>query len=676
MKVLKIALLAVAVITTGCKQNPWEGRDRVVQAKPPELPPRLPPLTLNAPQSVELLEGNTLELPLSPSVPAPGKPMITVKGLPDGAIFEPETSTIHWVADFESANDPRNPAITTRTYPLEFIIASSENPVTVNTFHTLLVVRDVPRTTSLNLPTSAIELTEGQELTQAIAIESEDFPQGPFELHVQNLPVGAAIHRDLANPGRFLVKYTPPFSMVNVSEAFSSYRTYLDRDLEVEIFGPRGVTAKGKVTWRIYDSRQKPLIRVPSTITQGTTVGFTITTEDPNGEKPPLLSLEPRPAFGVAELRTEAVNNGDRARGINPSVVSFFRWTMIPPEKIGTEYELTFKACVHQNRYSITFCDRKSVKVKFESEQHRAPVVDRSAAPTGNITYLRERETAQMRIGVKDGEFLSVAPKVEITPASAADEVSWSGGLLKIEGKKPGLKQFQLTATSVYGVQKVESFLYEVLPSGWGSVLSFAESPTDPEAKAIIGLFDSVQLANPVLQLLDPRLMVLRKTVTIGTTAFNEAAIVGEMEKQAVLARDVLITTPLLGRLTGALKAELTALGIKAGARVADLVDYEFSQHSNSGLISPALPLKLQGKLTPESAQPTVVESAGPGDCQALWVLKKTGEADLPLGYTCKRTSGGRIVIAGFELGDLQPMPTVPGDRVLVKKWLTELVAQ
>ncbi|MBY0370735.1 hypothetical protein K2X33_08615 [bacterium] len=672
MKLLKLGLLAV-VLLAGCKQNPFEGgRGRVVQIEPPKAEPVMPPLTMDLPQSVDLMEGATLELPLKPSVPAPGRPVVTHKGLPDGAIFEPETMTVHWVADFEAANDPRNLETTIRTYPLEFVLASSENPTTVEYHHTLLVVHDVPRTTAINLPKDPLTLTEGKPFEQTIEVESEDFPNGPFELQVQNLPVGAEIHHDLTQQGKFTIKYTPPYQAVDVFNSFSTYRVYKDTKIKVQVFAPRGTAVGGPVTWRVEDVREKAKILAPKQITQGTSVTFTVSAEDPNGEGVPTLSIVNKPDFGVMELTTESEDDGDTSRGINPSIVSSVRWVQIPPEKIGTSHDLSIRACVYANRYYKTNCDTRTVTVKFEQETHAPPTIDRSALVLGEVRYIKERETLQVPLRVRDGEFLNSTPSVKISPDAASDEVTWENGMLTIEGKKPGLKQFSVTATSVYGAQQTESFLYEVLPGTWASVVLFGESPNDAEVKATMDFFDSVQPANPVLQLNDPRVLVLRKTAYVGTTALNEPSVVKQLEKLVVQVKDIIVATPLLDSLQGALKDELTALGIKAGPKVANLAGYDFAKHTQSTLLSPSSPLTLLGKRTAASAQPVAVEFTG-SDCDPLWVLQKTGETDIPVGWECKRSNGGKIIVAGFEFSDLQ---NVPADRGIVKKWLTELVEQ
>ncbi len=670
------ALLTTVLLVAACKQNPFPETGRIVQREPEKPAPVVPPLVLDVPASTEALEGQLMEIVISASVPAPGKPLVSVQGLPAGAVFTPETMKIVWTPGFDAANDARDPNVILRTYPLQLMLSSSEDPVTMTSRSTLLVVRDVQQPMTVSVPTDPIMILEGALHEQTIEIKSVDFPAGPFQLQIKNMPVGVSIVRDLTAQNRFKVSWTPSFREVNFKDTSASWRDFMDKPLEVTAYGPRGTSVTSNMMWRIKDVREKALLLAPAKINQGTSVSFTVSAEDPNGEEAPSLSLAPRPAFGLAELRTETTNTGNAARGINPSTVATFRWTQVPPDKIGTTADVTIRACVKRSMWAKDLCNDQIVKVTFEQETHRAPLVDRSGFPMGTIKYVREGETERVTLAVRDGEFATTAPAVKITPAS--DEISWAAGRLEIKAKKAGLKQFTLTATSVYGVVQTESFLLEVLPASWGSVLMFGESPTNAEVKASQALYDSVQVANPGLQLNDPRLLVLRKSVVLGTSSFLDPGVITPMEKQAALVSDILVNTPLVGKLESSLKEELAKLNVSVGARLTDLTGWELGVDADGGLAEPTNPIKLAGKLSSESAMPAPVSAKkallGRSDCKNILVLSKSGEDDIPVAVTCRRGAGkGNLVVAGFEFADIL---TSPADNRIVKKWLSTLVAQ
>jgi hypothetical protein len=670
------ALLTTVLLVAACKQNPFPETGRIVQREPEKPAPVVPPLVLDVPESTEVLEGQLLEIVVGASVPAPGKPLVSVQGLPPGAVFSAETMKITWTPGFEAANDARDPNVILRTYPLHMMLSSSEDPVTITQRSTLLVVRDVQQPMTVSVPADPIMISEGVLHEQTIEVKSIDFPAGPFQLQIKNMPVGVSIFRDLTAQNRFKVSFTPSFREVNFKDTSASWRDFIDKPLEVTAFGPRGTSVTANMTWRIKDVREQALLLAPTKINQGTSVSFTVSAEDPNGEEAPALSLAPRPGFGLAELRTETTSPGNSARGINPSTVATFRWTQIPPDRIGTTADVTIRACVKRSMWAKDLCKDQIVKVTFEQETHRPPVVDRSGFPMGTIKYIREGESERMNLSVRDGEFATTAPSVKIVPAS--DEITWAAGRLEVIGKRPGLKQFTLTATSVYGVTHTESFLLEVLPASWGSVLMFGESPTNAEVKASQALFDSVQVANPGLQLNDPRLLVLRKSVVLGTSSFLDPGTIGPMEKQASQLSDVLVNTPLVGKLESSLKDEISRLNVSVGARLADITGWELTVDSASGLAAPTNPIKLSGKLTSESATPAPVSAKkvlfGRSDCKNLLVLTKSGQDDIPVAVTCRRGTGkGNLVVAGFEFADIL---TSPADNRIVKKWLSTLVAQ
>ncbi len=667
------ALLAVTVLLVGaCKQNPFPETGRIVQREPQKPEPVVPPLILDVPDSVEVLEGQQMEFAIGATVPKPGRPLLTVQGLPAGAVFDPATLKVKWNPDYTAANEERDQGVIVKVYPVHLMLSSSEDPVTITQRNFSIIVRDVARPITVNIPSTPIELQEGKSFEMDIEVKSEDYPNGPFDPQIKNMPVGTTISRDLTNPSRFKVNFTPSFREVSVNEIFSSFRAFVDRSMEVSFFGPRGSSVTVPMVWRINDVREKPIVLVPTSISQGTSASFSISAEDPNGEEPPSLKLAPRPAFGLSDLKTETTNPGNAARGVNPSIVSTFRWTQIPPEKIGKTENVNFQACVKRSRWVKDTCTTHTVAITFEAEKHLPPIVDRGEFPLGTVRYVREKENLFIKLPVRDAETATSNPSVVV---KGSDEVTWKSGILTAQFKKAGLKQFSVLATSVYGVTQVESFLVEVLPWSWSSVVLFGEGPSDPEVKSATAFFDSVQVANPALQLSDPRLLVLRDSAYLTTGAFAEPSLFKAIESAAATARNVFISTPMVAKLEGVLKDELAALEVKVGTPVADLTGYALEVVPGTKFTAPTDPISLQGKLTAVSKNPVSVTYGGKivvgKVCEDVLVLKKAGEADVPVAVACPRRNKGLIVVAGFEFGDIQ---TGLSDTKIVKKWLTDVV--
>jgi hypothetical protein len=233
--------------------------------------------------------------------------------------------------------------------------------------------------------------------------------------------------------------------------------------------------------------------------------------------------------------------------------------------------------------------------------------------------------------------------------------------------KKAGIKQFSLVATSVYGVQRMETFLVDVVPGNWGNVLVFGDGPRVPEVQAASKFFEYVQIVNPVLQLGDPRLLVLRDASYLTTSAFSEPTFLSEMEKAAASLPSVIVSTPEIGKLEGALKEELAALSVKVGTPVADLTGYTLELVDTTYFNTPTEAISFAAGKKPVEVQFTGMGSS----CKNTLVLKKAGAQDIPVAVVCQRKSGGKFVAAGFEFGDIQTALT---DQGIVKRWLTDLV--
>jgi hypothetical protein len=659
-------LVATALLVGACKQNPFSQDGKMTQREPAKAEPVFPPLVLDLPKSADALEGQKFEVAVKASVPKPGQPLLTWKGLPPGAVFNPETMKLTWAPDYQAANDPENPNTALKKYVVDFELTSTENPVVVQRESMLIVVQDVPRELKINLPAVPVpqNLQEGVPFEQIIEVSSEDFPNTAFDLQIKNLPLNVVKTRDLTQANRFKLSFVPSFRDVLIAETRSSTMLFKDVMMEVNIFGPRGISVTAPLLWRIADVRAPAVVIVPTRLTTGTSITFSVSAEDPNGETVPSLSIFPKPKFGLAELRTVTHNPGNPMRGVNPSTVADFRWAQIPPEKIGTKETVTFRACVNRDLFGKNLCSEHKVEVSFEVENHLPPVIDRSQLPLGAVEFVRLNQKLEKMVWAVDGEGASTPPSLKVV---GSDEVTLTGRTLTMQFKKAGIKQFSLVATSVYGVQRMETFLVDVVPGNWGNVLVFGDGPRVPEVQAASKFFEYVQIVNPVLQLGDPRLLVLRDASYLTTSAFSEPTFLSEMEKAAASLPSVIVSTPEIGKLEGALKEELAALSVKVGTPVADLTGYTLELVDTTYFNTPTEAISFAAGKKPVEVQFTGMGSS----CKNTLVLKKAGAQDIPVAVVCQRKSGGKFVAAGFEFGDIQTALT---DQGIVKRWLTDLV--
>src|SRR5262249_55903195 len=76
----------VLVALGGCTSNPYPGDGQYFTNKP-TTNSVLPPYGLDVDDVVEMREGVQKDIPIKGWVPAPGKALITVDGLPNGATF-------------------------------------------------------------------------------------------------------------------------------------------------------------------------------------------------------------------------------------------------------------------------------------------------------------------------------------------------------------------------------------------------------------------------------------------------------------------------------------------------------------------------------------------------------------------------------------------------------------
>jgi hypothetical protein len=741
MKALTLLAIALLVAVTGCKQDPFPTNGVILLEKPKEKAPILPPLVLDIPDSIEFREGEANEVAFKAKVPDPATPIVTVQDLPEGATFDSAAMKLLWTPDFAAGNEPNDPTARFRSYVVVFTLRSSLDSVTSVTRRALVTVRDVPRAIDIGVPAGDRELTEGKEFVETVTIKSEDYPDGPFNLNLTNLPQAAKVEPVTGDPKSWTIKYTPDLRAVTVEDNWSGSGHYKFLDVKYTVVLPNGTAVSKLSKWKLVDTRQFAAISAPKNVVQGTDINFTLVAEDVNGETlsvsgstHPIISLAngpfgstatdpvdaatasgspdfeiwpstgfPNPddlasryngffpgsfapeteevsqpagtPFGRLTITTE---KNDITKGnVNPVTIAAVRWNQIPADKVGTSHTLHFRICVNRYRWSKDHCTNQDVAVKFDVEQKPAPQIDRAEWPLAQLRYVRQNDTFTSTLRVADGEVGGGTPSVQIFPEAMRDEVKWANHKLVITPKTAGIRQFNVVATSTFGVVQAESFLYETLPWSWSKVLVLGESPNEPEMKKTLELYDDAAMANPAIQPLDEKLLALRTTLVIGTKSLSERSLLPELEKAAAKIPNVILLSPLLGALEGTLKTEIAELKLTLDKRFLDipslpaLKTFEVRLDPNSQLTIPSNSIRLSEKASAESKSPLTLKIEAGSNCKPrLNLTHAQVPAPLLAAASCQRANGGVLVLSGFEWADLE---TSLPDAKIAKKWMSEV---
>ncbi len=678
--------LTCVLALAGCKQNPFPEQGLITPVTPD--PPRqvAPPYGLKVPARAIFEEGKPGSVSIQAWVPAPGSSRIQVVGLPAGAVFDSANLTINWTPSYSDGNDPADPTSTAREYPIQILLNNTADPTTSLSGETTLVVRDVPQTIQLvGASNSWMDENSATPFTQEIVIQSADFPNGPFQLNAAGLPAGAVLNRSPGSLIAFTLNYTPDSSVVRFAPG--SARNSREFLIELTAVAPNQSKFVKQLKWTVRDTRNYPRISSPGEVTQGPDVNFTLTAEDLNGEVAPRVTLNTPVPFGRAVLtllREDSPLPADR----NPLTIMNVGWVDIPADRVGTRQSMSFNICVNKTLTQQTYCRVESVTINLQSVARLGAAFDRAAWPMGDTKIAQEGLPAQYVLPLSDLDRPVSVPNVVVQPAelAASGEVVWDATARKVivTPHGAGSKQFNLVATSFYGVKQTESFVYDALPRTRSRILVLGESLQNPEVAALLKILPSgVQVVNPSLQPLAARDLAFRDAVIAGTSAFKDADSLTALDLAAGRIRNVILQTPLLGHLPTGLQAEVAALGA-TGHPLLDLANppapglavLHLFLDRGPGAVPPAGSFGMGGRLTPESVSPWIWETPVGSGCHTSASLQADGAGATvyPVVLRCARggASGGRLILSGIELGDI--VPTVPEDSVLLKQWAAEWV--
>jgi hypothetical protein len=666
---IRLLGLVCLVALGGCKSDPFTHTEPLSVEKPKE-PEHIPAPVLDVPSVMEFVEGKPAEYPIR-AVVYKGSPVVTVSDLPAGATFDANNLKLSWTPSFTAANDPKDPLVVSRSYPVTILLRSSENSKSGVTRTVAFLAKDTARPMTIKLDPPK-DIQEGQNYQQRLVVTSEDFPQGPFMVTSENLPQGAHIKQELGIPNTFSVSYFPDFYAVTTSDLYQSQTHY--KRLDNLVFQVKSPRSQGdvKTNWRILDARQIPRISGPSSVNQGLEMSIALTSEDLNGEESPRVTLVETPPFGIVKIET---NTADGKPGVlNPVTATAIRWENIPSEKLGTTYPLKVKGCVkkYKNDYNKTVCATKTITVSFVGTPHAAPVIDRREWPAGLIRYWKAAQKTKIPLPIRDAESTASKPTVTILPQALQSEVSWANGYLSLTPSSVGVKSFAVVAKSMFGVVQVENFTFEVLPTTWNNALLLGDSLTDPEVSSTQQLLaGGVDVANPDLQALDERLLAMRNYLLMGTNLLENAHALARFEEAKVNVRTTWVSSPLLDNFRGQMVQILKDLGITLEGRYSTFPNPPPLNsiplvREGGGFSAPKEKIFLSGKLTSESTSPMVISLSLNSRCKKLFSLNN-GTANYLVAVSCPLPWGRKLIVAGFEWADMS-------DITQAKTWMEEAV--
>ncbi len=654
-----LAGMAGLAMLVGCKQDPYTSNlkpgQHVVIDNPNNQHQDTQVYSIEAPDLIECTESESCSAEIIGHVPTPGQALISFKGMPNGASFDPVTNVFNYTPGYDVVDVGSHPDQTMILVPLVVTVRSSADSVTETSRTISVLVKNKLQQVQVSV-TGSSNVDEGSVLEQTVEVNSPDFPNGPFNLVANGAPVGAEVTQSSGFPNRFRVRFSPGYSFVSVNDE-SSGNGYIKRvKVSYQVGLPLGSPALEDETWIVKDVRQTPFITAPENLTQGLEVSFPIRAEDMNSEIAPKITVSSNVPFGRLSTTTIA-ESGTRAAGY-PSKVVMVKWDQLKLINLGTTTPIQYEVCVQSSRYSTALCSQKKVMVTLKADLHQAPLIDRAVWKSGDFKFLKMGDQLMLPMPISDAEDAKLPVSVKII-SNQQNSVQWKNGGLTITPQMEGVLQFSLIAESVFGQTKIENFVLEVLPESWAKTVILAGDSIGKETLETMKLVSSVELLSPKFQI-SSRTLAIRESCLLTTDSMNSSVFSQDtFEKLFQSVNRVLVTTPLAGKLLPKLEGDWKALGIKIKGRLNDLLSGERIQNftlltdSRSNLESPSLPAGLSGTLTMESANPIVfdLDNSSNGNCTPLFRLVKPGTS-LVVGVSCK-VSGKKLTLLGFELADV-----------------------
>lgn len=660
MKFLLSCLLLLSFVSS-CKQNPYpsagnsEDSTRTPQDddRPEDRNPK-PPLSLSVDSSIKFQEGRQLQYQIRAEVQSPGKPIMWIEDLPNGATFDDKEKVLTWKPSFFDGNDPKDPSIKVRTYKVKVFLRSSLLPKDQISEDVLLEVYDTPRAVKI-IGSDYGTVSEGSTLKYKFKIENEDYPVGPFKVLTSGMPANTKVTQ--LSDTEYQLEYSPDYYEVNLKKDGSR----VEYQGKIYVNNPANHVGEKEVEIRIDDTRLGVNLQTPNTpqtpvLEQGLDASFQIAAYDLNKEVTPEIELTSnRPNFG--HFKMDLVENEDSS-----SSVLNVKWMDIPPEHNGETISIGFKACVLKYSSTYSNCTTNSIKVKIVVKDRKSPIINRNNWPVGELIYLGFKENFTRNIYVTDGEDPRIQPRVEVYPVEMRKSVSWSNNRLSMKFDKAGTHQFSLKAISDYKTSTSQSFIVEVFPEDRSKTLFFADSTRDPEVKFYQKHLKDVSLMNPMIQDINTRNISDRETLVLGTSILYDKAASSQILKAMSKIKNIVIASPLIDNMPDKFLDELRNdynmdfIGrYNDLPRTPDITKTYFAYTSQFNTPKNRVGLKLNA--SSESHNPLIFNGGldEPNKkCKGVLGLTDNGNNPLVIGVVCTRNNGGKITLLGTEWADLK----------------------
>ncbi len=679
MKVLNFFLLiSFVVVLNSCNQDPYPniGDGEFVdvprqEPKPPPTPQQpLPALAISLEDNYEFREGRYREIKIRVEVEEPGVPIVKVKGLPPGATFDEQTLVVKWTPGFFMGNNPSDPTIKSRIYPVTVWLGSTVLPKEQVRKTISLVVYDSPRNINVQTDRSNI-VEEGVEFNKLIKLNNPDYPQGPFKFLTKDLPANLEVEE--VDPNTFRLKFKPDFFHVSLKKQSNGRLEYKGK---VIVANPANHIVEQDYTISVRDKRQGVKLVAPKTMEQGLDASFQVAAYDLNREVAPMIRLtSDNPIFG--DFKETIVKNPTSFS----SVLNIF-WKDIPPKYNGTKQMIRFETCVLSSSNSMTNCEKGQTEIKLIVRDRNPPVINRDGWKAGELVYLGFNESLRRNIVVTDSEDPKLTPDIKIFPKEMRKWVKWNPNRnsLTVQIDKAGVHQFNMVATSAYNMMASESFIVEVFPETRKRTLLFADSTRDPEVLFYKDTFkDSMDVMNPAIQEINIRNVEDRDTLVITTSTLLDPSVKTAVYDAISNIKNVVIATPLYRNLPAKFLLEMEELyDLKPVGRYSELPNLpplaEMKMETTSQFVKSKQDIFLKGNTTLASSDP-IIFNAGLDDpakvCKGVIGLAKNGINPLVIGLSCNKIGGGKIVILGVEWADFL---TAAEDKSIPVKWFNSLI--
>lgn len=665
--VIQVLLFSLMFGAVSCKQNPYPAVGEIRTTERQEQKPVEPPLAMSIEDVIEYKEGRYREYKVRVSVKDGGAPIVSVENLPPGMEFDAKEFLLKWRPGLFDGNDPADPTIKSRIYPITIWLRDGADPVRALKKTINLVVYDVPQIIEVNT-SNVTTVDEGKKFSNTFTISNVDFPNGPFKVVTSDFPANTSIVK--VNETTYRLEFTPDHYHVNRRKDGGS-KTYQGK---IIVTNPANHTVSQGLNITVNDKRLEASIVAPDVLTQGLDVSFQVVGYDLNKEmSPQVVMLTNRPGFGKFNF-TEVKNEESSS-----TVLNVF-WTDIPPVHNGSEFTLSFRSCVQGSSSSLNNCKDTATKVKILVKDRKPPVIARADWPVGEVVYLNFADITSKKIIIRDGEDPNLKTKIEIFPESMRKYVSFGNDSVRMNFTEAGIFQFNIKATSDYNASSSESFLVEVFPKDRNKTLFLADSTRDPESVFYKNSFKNVDIMNPLIQDVNIRNVSGRDTLVIGTSILLDKEANPTIMKAIETIKNVVVATPLIDNLPEKFldqlrnKYDLVTIGryseLPNLPEISSMVIAKTKQFRNS---KSAVALKLNS--SSESKDPMLF-NGGLYDpdkiCKGILGLSLDGATNpYVLGVVCNRENGGRITLLGTEWSDLK---VGAGDEQIPLDWFNTML--